>query len=96
MLRAVGFFGSSVALKSVCLRVVAFAMYTSPNPPSLADPVAGGVAVALLCFLPVLPRLRRDDRECRHEHCENQRPPSSGACVSPLTPSVRASSLPFS
>ena len=54
MLRAVGSFGSSVALKSVCLRVLAFATYTSPNPPPL--PITIGVACAAR-FWAVLPRL---------------------------------------
>src|ERR1044071_3295045 len=35
MLRDVGFFGSRVALKSVRLRVLAFAVYPSPKPPPL-------------------------------------------------------------
>src|SRR6476620_4251083 len=53
MLRDVGFFGSSVALNSVFLSVLAFALYTSPYPPPL--PIMIGVA-ALACVLPVLPR----------------------------------------
>src|SRR6478736_8188210 len=53
MLRDVGFFGSSVALKSVFLSVVAFALYTSPYPPPL--PMMTGAA-ALAWVLPVLPR----------------------------------------
>src|SRR3954454_8726044 len=42
MLRDVGFFGRSVALKSVFLSVDAFAAYTSPKPcPVLMAPLAG-------------------------------------------------------
>ena len=84
MLRAVGFFGSSVALKSVFFRVLAFATYTSPNPPPL--PMSTGRAFAA-CFLPVLPRLARDEYERRHEQHERQDRHRSGASVSLPTPS---------
>src|SRR6476659_9708661 len=54
MLRDTLSFGSSVALKSVCLSVDAFAAYTSPNPfPVL---MTTGFAEAA-CLLPVLPLL---------------------------------------
>src|SRR5262245_52555580 len=49
MLRAVLFAGSSFALKSVFLRVEAFALYVSPKPPPL--PTIGAFVA------PVLPRL---------------------------------------
>ncbi len=76
MLRDTLSFGSSVALKSVCLSVDAFAAYTSPNPfPVLMTtgfaerrmPAAGASAT------------RRDERERErgpeHEKCHHARPP---------------------
>src|SRR2546422_8832757 len=49
MLRAVGFFGSSVALNNVFLRVATLALYTSPKPPPL--PIVGPVAAACVAAL---------------------------------------------